>query len=242
MTADDLDGTAASPRSSAPLDRHALIVDNLGLAEHLARRFANRGEPLEDLVQTASLALVRAAERFDPSLGFEFSTFATRTILGELKHHFRDKGWSVKAPRRLQELYLQVNVAIAELTQRLGRSPTVREVAAECGRREDEVLAAIEAGQGYRAASLDAPSPEGDSSREVPVDGGYGELEHRDELASHLSRLPRRERELLRLRFVDDLSQSEIAAQLGISQMHVSRLLRRALDALRASYREDASE
>ena len=233
-------GQRPDPGSAA--DRDRLVTEHLGLAEHLARRYANRGEPHDDLVQVASLALVRAADRYDPSLGYEFSTFATRTIVGELKHHFRDRGWSVKAPRQLQELYLEVNTTIGIMTQQLGRSPTVSEVAAACGRRDDEVLAALEAGQGYRAASLDAPSPSGESVLDVheDVDNEVASVDTRDELVSHLARLPRRERELVRLRFVDELSQTEIAERLGMSQMHVSRLLRRALEALRESYGRDA--
>jgi len=225
-----------------PVQRDRLVTENLGLAHHLARRFANRGESHDDLVQAASLALIRAAERFDPGRGVAFSTFATRTILGELKHHFRDSGWSVRAPRQLQELYLQVNVTISELSQRLGRSPTIREVAEACGRREEDVLAAMEAGQGYKASSLDAPGPNGDTLGDTHVvdDDVPGKLAEREELAQLLSALPLRQQQLLRLRFVDELSQSEIALRLGTSQMQVSRMLRRALDALREAYRDEA--
>ena len=218
-------------------ERDRLIKEHLGLAEYLARRFADRGESADDLRQAAALALVKAADRYDPSLGFEFSTFATRTILGELKHHFRDHGWAVRAPRHVQEHYLEATAAAAELTQRLGRSPTLHEVAEACGRTDEEVLIAMEAGQGYRASSLDAPGPGTDRTLErFGSDEDTEQLVQRSELDAHLRLLPERERELLRLRFVDELSQSEIAERMGMSQMHVSRLLRRAIEALRASY------
>lgn len=219
--------------------RQVLIESHLGLANHLARRFSDRGESREDLVQAAYLALVKAADRYDPSLGFEFSTYATRVILGELKHHFRDTGWAVRAPRQVQELYLEVNRAVSDLTHRLGRSPTVPEIAEACRRRPDEVLAAMEAGRAYRATSLETPTEGGTqlhdhlASRERPDTV----LEDRSELWSYLQRLSPDDRELLRLRFVDELSQIEIAKRLGVSQMQVSRLLRRALDTLREAYR-----
>src|SRR6202011_5915035 len=142
--------------------RDELVEAHLGLAEYLARRFANRGEPLDDLVQVASLGLLKAVDRFDPGRGVEFSTYATHTIVGELKRHFRDKGWAVRAPRRMQELYLRLTQVVASLGQELGRSPTIAELAAETAVSEEEVLEALEAGQAYRFASLDAPAP-GDS-------------------------------------------------------------------------------
>jgi RNA polymerase sigma-B factor len=226
---------AGATTSRAERDR--LITEHLGLAEYLARRFADRGESSDDLRQAASLALVKAADRFDPTLGFEFSTFATRTIVGELKHHFRDHGWAVRAPRHVQEHYLEATAATNELTQSLGRSPTLREVAVACGRTEEEILIAMEAGQGYRASSLDAPGGTTERALErFGSDEDAAHLEQRDELEVHLRALSERDRELVRLRFVDELSQSEIAERMGISQMHVSRLLRRAIEALRASY------
>src|SRR3954465_13682556 len=148
-----------------PSVRDQLIEAHLGLAEYLARRFGNRGEPLDDLVQVASVGLVKAVDRFDPERAVEFSTYATHTIVGELKRHFRDKGWAVRAPRRMQELYLRLGKVIATLSQELGRSPTIPELANEAQVSEEEVLEALEAGQAYRFPSLDAPSPgdEGDS-------------------------------------------------------------------------------
>ncbi len=224
-----------APRSAA---RAELITSHLGLAHHLARKFADRGEAHEDLVQAAYLALVKAADGFDAARGFEFSTYATRMIIGELKHHFRDTGWAVRAPRQLQELYLEVTATVNDLTQRLGRSPTVPEIAKGCGRRDDEVLAAIEAGRGYRASSLDAPAGDGGRVND-PVDDDKGDdgVDEREELSAHLHRLDDAAQGLLRMRFVDELSQVEIAKRMGVSQMQVSRLLRRALDALRDSYR-----
>ena len=235
MTAPGTGGRGDEPVGAAARDR--LIEEHLGLADYLARRFADRGESHDDLRQAAALALVKAANRFDPSMGFEFSTFATRTILGELKHHFRDHGWAVRTPRHIQEHYLETTAAVAELTQTLGRSPTVKEVAAACGRTVEEVLIAMEAGQGYRASSLDAPGISPDALVDQRTDDNESALlEQRSELGSHLRALPPREQEILRLRFVDELSQAEIAQRMGISQMHVSRLLRRALEALRQSY------
>lgn len=230
-----------TPRCIDPRERDRIITEHLWLSEHLARRFSRRGESHEDLVQVASLALVNAVDRFDPDRGFEFATFATRTIIGELKHHFRDKGWSVRAPRRLQELYLEVNATIAELSQRLGRSPTVSELAEACGRTDGEVLEAIEAGQAYRSASLEAPGPDGDAlvDRLGTADDSLDHVELRAELIPHLEALTPRERSILRLRFAEELTQSEIGERMGLSQMHVSRLLRGALEKLREAYRAD---
>ncbi|MDP9074871.1 MAG: sigma-70 family RNA polymerase sigma factor, partial [Actinomycetota bacterium] len=143
--------------------RDELVEAHLGLAEYLARRFANRGEPVDDLVQVASMGLVKAVDRFDPERGVEFSTYATHTIVGELKRHFRDKGWAVRAPRRMQELYLRLTKVIGTLSQTLGHSPTIAELAAETKVSEEEVLEALEAGQAYRFASLDAPTGDGET-------------------------------------------------------------------------------
>ncbi len=225
----------ARTRDTALRDR--LVEAHLGLAHHLARRFANRGEPLDDLVQVASFALIHSVDRFDPDRGFEFSTFATRTILGELKRHFRDKGWAVKAPRRVQELYLEVGTAIESLSHQLGRPPTISEVAATTGATEESVLEAMEAGQGYRASSIDAPDREEGTVAERlgATDQGFATTDDRMELALALSELPERERSIVSLRFVDGLTQSEIASRMGISQMHVSRLLASSLATLRRS-------
>lgn len=222
---------------SAKEARGHLIQDNLALASKLAHRFAHRGEPYDELLQVASLGLVKAADRFDPSRGVAFTTFATHMIVGELKHHFRDSGWAVRAPRRLQELYMEVNAAVSELYQHLGRSPTVREIAELCGRRDDEVLAAIEAGKAYRAESLDAQAADGSTMLErFELDGRISTTSDRSETWPDLSHLSARDQTLVRLRFVEGLTQSQIAERLGISQMHVSRLLGHALIALRSAY------
>jgi RNA polymerase sigma-B factor len=215
--------------------RAAMITDNLGLAHQLARRFLHRGEPLEDLVQVASVALVKSVDRFDPDRGVDFAAFATRTIIGELKRHFRDQGWAVRASRRVQELYLELGHATSTLVQQLGRSPTVAELAAMTGSTEEAVLEAIEAGQGYRAASIDASENEDDplSARLGERDVRYEAVEERALLAPALAKLPPREQSILRMRFVEGLTQSEIAVTIGVSQMHVSRLLAASLEELR---------
>jgi RNA polymerase sigma-B factor len=223
--------------------RDQLVEAHLGLAEYLARRFSNRGEPLDDLTQVASVGLIKAVDRFDPAREVEFSTYATHTIVGELKRHFRDKGWSVRAPRRMQELYLRLGNVIGILSQELGRSPTVPELATEAGVSEEEVLEALEAGQAYRSTSIDAPGSagagapgeEGDTlaAHLGGVDPEMAEAERRAELSPLLAGLPEREQTILFMRFFEGLTQSEIATRLGISQMHVSRLLARSLEQLR---------
>ena len=221
-----------------PRLRDRLVESHLGLAHQLARRFANRGETHDDLVQVASVALIHAVDRFDPSRGFEFSTFATRTVLGELKRHFRDRGWAVRAPRRIQELYLELGRAAETLAQELGHPPTVRELADHIGATEEAVLEAIEAGQGYRATSIDAPDrQEGTlASRLGEVDAGFAGTDDRQVLVQSMATLPEREQLILRLRFVDGLTQSEIAGRIGVSQMHVSRLLAASISRLRQSF------
>ena len=222
----------------APLDpavREELITSNLGLAHQLARRFLHRGEPLDDLVQVASVALVKSVDRFDPDRGVDFAAFATRTIIGELKRHFRDKGWAVRASRRVQELYLELGHATNSLVQQLGRNPTVAELAEATGASEEAVIEAIEAGQGYRASSIDATESEDDplSARLGEHDGNYDAVDDRVVLGPALATLPAREQSILRMRFVDGLTQSEIAVVVGVSQMHVSRLLSSSLQKLR---------
>ena len=219
--------------------RDELIEAHLRLAEHLARRFSNRGVPVDDLIQVASLGLVKAVERFDPERGLEFSTFATPTIVGELKRHFRDKGWAVRVPRRVQELHVEINSLVGELTQRLGRSPTIAEIAERAGTSEEEILEAMEAGQAYRSASIDAPGVDSDegspglSEQLGQPDSGLLDAENRLLLADLIKTLPKREQLMLHLRFFEGMTQSQIADRLGISQMHVSRLLAKSLNLLR---------
>jgi RNA polymerase sigma-B factor len=218
--------------------RNELIEAHRPLATHLARRYANRGEPLDDLVQVAFVGMLKAVERFDPDRGLEFSTFATATVDGELKRHFRDKTWSVRVPRRSQELHLRLTPTIAELSQRLGRAPRISEIAHELTIRDEEVLEAMEVGGAYRSASLDAPGGEdrdagGLAERLGMRDANFDLAEHRVVIEQALESLPERERTILRLRFFEDLTQTEIAEQVGVSQMHVSRLLARSLADLR---------
>lgn len=224
--------------------RDDLITAHMGLAEYLARRFTNRGEPLDDLIQVAALGLLKAVDRFDPERGLEFSTYATPTIVGELKRHFRDKGWAVRVPRRVQELHLRLAGVVGSLSQELGRSPTIGEIAQAAGVSEEEVLEAIEAGHAYRFTSLDAPSGSDDESSLSAELGAEDkrlvESEHRVTLSPLIAQFPPRERMILHLRFFEGLTQSEIAGRLGISQMHVSRLLARALAQLRTQAEDDS--
>lgn len=230
---------AAYAKTRDPALRDELVAAHLGLAQYLARRFANRGEPLDDLVQVASVGLIKALDRFDPALGAEFSTYATQTIVGELKRHFRDKGWAIRAPRRMQELYSSLVKVVGDLSQQLGRSPTISELANELSVSEEEVLEALEAGQAYRSASLDAPgaTEEGEAlgTRLGHEDPLLEEAERRATLSPLLAKLAPRERLIVQLRFFDGLTQSEIARRLGISQMHVSRLLARSVAELRSA-------
>ena len=227
-----------------PQLRTELVTAHIGLAEYLARRFTNRGEPLDDLVQVASLGLLKAVDRFDPERGLEFSTYATPTIVGELKRHFRDKGWAVRVPRRVQELHLRLGTVVSTLSQELGRSPTIGEIAQAASVSEEDVLEAIEAGHAYRFTSLDAPSGADEEGTLASQLGGTDQAlvdsEHRVALSPLIARFPPRERTILHLRFFEGLTQSEIASRLGISQMHVSRLLARSLAQLRASADDEA--
>jgi RNA polymerase sigma-B factor len=224
--------------------RDELITAHMGLAEYLARRFTNRGEPLDDLLQVASLGLLKAVDRFDPGRGLEFSTYATPTIVGELKRHFRDKGWAVRVPRRVQELHLRLGTVVSTISQELGRSPTIPEIAQAAKVSEEEVVEAIEAGHAYRFTSLDAPTGEDETvlSNQLGVeDQNLVDSEHRVALSPLIARFPPRERMILHLRFFEGMTQSEIASRLGISQMHVSRLLARSLAQLREASTEEDS-
>jgi RNA polymerase sigma-B factor len=222
-------------RSGDRSAREEVVQRFLPLARQLARRYAGAGEPLEDLVQVASLGLVKAVDRFDPSRAVAFSSFAVPTILGELKRHFRDKGWSVRVPRDLQELALRLDRTSEELSRELGRAPTPAEVAQRLGVTEEDVLEAREAAHAYRAVSLDRPRTEDDESGPAVADsmGGEDPGFRRAEDAATVDQLLRvlapREREVLRLRFVEDLTQQEIGDRIGVSQMHVSRLIRQAI-------------
>lgn len=234
----EIDRFRALVRTGDPEIRAELITEHLDLARRLARRFAHRSESLDDLEQVASIGLIKAVEGFDPELGFAFSAYATRTILGELKRHFRDRGWSIRAPRRVQELYLHLGQTTEDLSHRLGRAPTLAEMATASDATEEEVLEALEAGRGYRSASLDEPGPDGGSPQDRlgRDDPDYAHAEDRTVLLPVMQTLPERERAILRMRFIEDLTQSEIAERVGISQMHVSRLLARSLQQLRSAF------
>ena len=218
--------------------RNRIIEMNLGLAEHLAYRYSGRGERQEDLSQVAMVGLLKAVERFEPERGLAFSSFATPTIEGELKRHFRDQRWAVRVPRRLQELSLEVNQAIAILSQQLGRAPTVAELARVVRASDEEVLEALEAGRASTASSLDAPS--GDDDRGGLIDSLPGDergaeaVEDREVIAGLLAVLAPREQEIVTLRFYGSLTQTQIAERFGISQMQVSRLIARSLSQMRA--------
>jgi RNA polymerase sigma-B factor len=224
---------AARPARSA--ERERLILDHLGFVEALARRYADRGEPVEDLTQVGMVALVGAADRFDPARGVDFRSFAAPTVLGEIRRYFRDKAWAVQVPRGLKDDWAQVNAAADALVGRLGRSPSAAEIAEETGMSLDRVLDALGARSAYRPRSLTRLADEEEAGDiDLPtVDDGYGRVEERMALADGLRHLPPRERVILHLRFEHGMYQSEIAARLGISQMHVSRLIARALDTLR---------
>ncbi|WP_084680823.1 SigB/SigF/SigG family RNA polymerase sigma factor [Frankia sp. CeD] len=230
------------PERSAVRDQ--LVRMPLPLVESLARRFRNRGEPLDDLVQVATIGLIKSVDRFDPERGVEFSTYATPTIVGEIKRHFRDKGWAIRVPRRLQELKLSLTKATSELSQTLGRSPTVSEIARHLQMSEDDVLEGLESANAYSAVSLDAPDSGDDEAPAVADTLGVQDeslegVEYRESLKPLLEKLPAREKRILLLRFFGNMTQSQIATELGISQMHVSRLLARTLAQLRRGLLED---
>jgi RNA polymerase sigma-B factor len=219
--------------------REQLVERFLPLARQLARRYQRGGEQLDDLIQVASLGLLKAIDRFDPARETAFSSFAVPTILGELKRHFRDKGWSVRVPRDLQEMAVRVDRIADEMSRELGRAPTPAEIAERTGSTLEQVLEAREASGAYRAVSLDRPRSEdeddGDSYADAfgVEDPGYGLAEDAATVDRLMRVLSEREREVLRLRFAEDLTQSEIGQRVGVSQMHVSRLIRQSIARLR---------
>ncbi|MFF0292963.1 RNA polymerase sigma factor SigF [Kitasatospora sp. NPDC004615] len=219
--------------------RDTLIELNLPLVRYASARFRSRNEPMEDIVQVGTIGLIKAIDRFDPERGVEFPTFAMPTVVGEIKRFFRDTSWSVRVPRRLQELRLALTKAGDELSQRLDRSPTVPELAAYLGVSEDDVVEGLAVGNAYTASSLDS-SPAEDDGGDGPLADrlGYEDLalegvEYRESLKPLLAKLPPRERRIIMLRFFGNLTQSQIGEEIGISQMHVSRLLTKTLAHLR---------
>jgi RNA polymerase sigma-B factor len=222
--------------------RNALVEDHRWIAIRCARRFERRGEPLDDLVQVAQLGVLKAVERFDPEHGAAFPSFAMPTVMGELRRHFRDRTWSVGVPRRLKELHVSLARAVEHLGQTLGRQPRVEELASELGVSVDEILEALDAGAAYRAAPLSRPD-DNDEEREPAVlgeeDVGLADADVRLAARRLIATLPQRERTIVYLRFFGGLTQQEIAERLGMSQVHVSRLLRQCLTRLRAELEDE---
>ena len=219
--------------------REALVGQFLPLARRLARRYHRTSEPFDDLVQVANLGLIKAVDRFDAGRGVAFTSFAVPTILGELKRHFRDTGWAVHVPRALHERALKVDATQRDLEGRLGRSPKIHEIASELGLPVEEVLSAMEASGAYEALSIDAPGHGDDGENDGLVeslgreDGALELAEERATVAASMKRLPVRDRQVLEMRFGQDMTQTQIAERIGVSQMQVSRIIRRALERLR---------
>jgi RNA polymerase sigma-B factor len=236
---------ADSPAKKALRDR--LVEQNMPLVIYLAKRFAGRSEPLNDLIQVGSIGLIKAIDRFDPGRGLEFSTYATPTILGEIKRHFRDTGWLIHVPRRAQEMQTTLNSARADLSQELGRPPTVAEIAKRIDVDEDAVVEALDAARAYSGVPLEVLAPPGESAPDHPIlgmiDTGFEQVEQRELLRDVIAELPDTEREVLLLRFVANKTQTEIAGLIGVSQMQVSRLVARGLKRMRAQLgAEDAPQ
>jgi RNA polymerase sigma-B factor len=222
--------------------RDQALVELMPLVRALASRYAGRGEPLEDLVQVGSVGLIKAVDRFDVDRGVDFSSYAVPTIVGEIRRHFRDKAWAMHVPRRLKELSLRLSRTLDDLTTELGRSPTIAELAEATGVEEEDVVDALDSSNAYTTRSLHAPFEEGGDDSLADKLGteetGYAEVEDGALVAAGLDALDEREREIVRLRFFEEMTQSQIAAEIGISQMHVSRLLRRALATMRGRIEE----
>jgi RNA polymerase sigma-B factor len=226
--------------------RDRALVELMPLVRALASRYAGRGEPLEDLVQVGSIGLIKAVDRFDVDRGVEFTSYAVPTIVGEIRRHFRDKAWAMHVPRRIKELSVRLSRVLDELTTELGRSPTVAELAEAAGAEEEEVIDALDSAHAYSTRSLHAPFEEGGDDSLTEKLGeeelGYRDVEDGSIIATGLDALDDRERRIVELRFFDEMTQSQIAAEVGISQMHVSRLLRRALVKMRGRIEEVSSE
>lgn len=220
--------------------REKIVERCLPLAEHIARRFDGRGETFDDLVQVARLGLVNAVDRFDPERGSDFVSFAVPTIMGEVRRHFRDTGWAVRVPRRMKELHIALNKATAELSQQLGRAPTVAELAAELDLDREEVAEGLVAGNAYQTVSVDRSAQTDSGGNGVALadtlgeyDSALSEVENHETLRPLLAALPERERTVVLLRFFGNMTQTQIAERIGVSQMHVSRLLTKTLAQLR---------
>jgi RNA polymerase sigma-B factor len=230
--------TAQPDDPRRPRLRERAIEAWLPLAHHLARRYAGRGEPFDDLVQVAVVGLIKAVDRYEADRGVDFAAYAIPTVLGEVKRHFRDRTWSIRVPRRLQEIRMRITAANNTLAQELGRAPTVPEIAEHLGVSDEEIVEGLEGARAYRSASLSAPVGE-EGAMELGdtlggEDAGYGLVELRLALGPAMATLGKREQQIVSLRFYGNQTQTQIAEQLGISQMHVSRLLARSMVALRA--------
>lgn len=216
--------------------RDELVAGHLPVAQHIAQRFARRGEAREDLEQVATVGLIHAVDRFDPSRGVDFLSYAVPTITGEVRRHFRDLGWAMRVPRRLKDLHVTLSSAMSELSQRLGRAPTASELAEHLQLSRDEVAEGLAATNAYRGRSLDTMATEDGGTILDAVGEADAELErveYRQALQPLLAQLPDRERTILKLRFFGNMTQTQIADRVGISQMHVSRLLAKTLAELR---------
>ncbi len=226
--------------------RERALVELMPLVRALATRYAGRGEPLEDLVQVGSIGLIKAVDRFDVDRGVDFASYAVPTIVGEIRRHFRDKAWAMHVPRRLKELSLRLSRVLDQLTTELGRSPTMTELAEAAGVDEEDAIDALDSMNAYATRSLQAPFDEGSEDSLVEKIGadepGYVEVEDGSLIAAGLDALDERERQIIELRFFHEMTQSQIASEIGISQMHVSRLLRRALARMRGRIEEAAGD
>ncbi|MPZ65797.1 MAG: SigB/SigF/SigG family RNA polymerase sigma factor [Pseudonocardiaceae bacterium] len=224
--------------------RDELVAGHLPVARHIARRFAHRGEPQDDLEQVAILGLIQAVDRYQPDRGSDFLSFAVPTITGEVRRHFRDHAWAMRVPRRLKDLHVSLGTAISELSQRVGRAPTATELARHLDLPREEIFEGLEAASAYRSSSLDdlLTADQDTAALEGVVGEADAELdrvEYRTTLAPLLEQLSDRERAILKLRFFGGMTQSQIAQQIGLSQMHVSRLLSRTLARLRSELRDE---
>ena len=233
----------ATPDSERDLLRAELLTGHLPLAEHIAARYRDRGQPIDDLRQVARLGLIYAIDRFDPERG-DFVVFAVPTIMGEVRRYFRDYAWGVAVPRRLKELNRKIATAVNELVAKHGVSPRPAQLAAHLGLPIEDVYQGLQVGMAYQPDSLDLPGPRDDRSgqsqaQHAVVDGNFDRVDNHETLREALARLPEREAQIVRMRFFDELTQSQIAQQVGISQVHVSRLLARSLAVLRTSFVDD---
>ncbi len=247
MGTNDVDALlVAYHREGDPAARERVLVEMMPLVRAMAHRYAGRGEPLEDLVQVGSIGLIKAVDRFDVDRGVEFASYAVPTIVGEIRRHFRDKAWAMHVPRRLKELSLRLSRVLDQLTTELGRSPTIAELAHAAGVDEEEAIDALDSMNAYSTRSLHAPFDDGSddslSERLGTDETGYAEIEDGTLVAAGLDALDDRERQIVEMRFFQEMTQSQIASEIGISQMHVSRLLRKSLAVMKGRIEEASAD